>query len=131
MPVPTYTPSGSAAPSSTAIAVEPTLRPGGSAAANQQWFDFVNTQHFAVHGVGDSQSIVNDLVASGFVKADMQITPDRTALNIAVDAITVSVRINGECLIGQFSPGGYHGIIAPAIGGGTTCLTGETLPIDW
>lgn len=129
MPVPTYTPSGSPEPSASAKPV-PVLRPGGTAAQNQQWFDYVNEAHFASHGMGDSVSIVNDLVTEGFIKTDMQITPDRTALNINVDAIQVSVKIGTECLIGQFSPAGYEGIIAPALSNGT-CLIGVTLPIDW
>ena len=129
MPVPTYTPSGSPSPSASARPV-PMLRPGGTAAQNQQWFDYVNEAHFGIHGMGDSKSIVDDLVTEGFIKADMQITPDRTALDILVDAIQVSVKIGNECLIGQFSPAGYEGILAPALSNGS-CLIGTTLPIDW
>ena len=132
MPVPTAAPSGSASPtpSPTSTAKIPVLRPTGSAAANQQFFDYVNVNWIATHGMSDGRNIVDNLVANGFAKGDMEVTQDTTALDIPVDGIQVSVRIKGECLIGQFSPVGYTGIVAPLLGSGT-CLVGKTRPIDW
>ncbi len=129
MPVPTYTPTGSATPSATPDA-DPVFRPNGSAAANQQYFDFVNQAWNNAHQMSDGRSIVDNLVAAGFTKADMEVTADTTALNIPVDGIQVSVRIKQECLIAQFSNAGYTGILAPVLATGK-CLVGQTRPIDW
>ena len=128
MPVPTTEPVPTQTPG--AITTEPELRPGESAAANQQYFDQVNDAYAQSNGMGTSRSIVDYLVEAGFEKADMEVTPDSTAINIAVDSIIVSVRIKGECLVGQFSPSQYSSVIAPLLGTGR-CLVGETLPIDW
>ena len=106
------------------------FRPNGSAAANQQYFDYINRTLAINQGMSSGRVIVDTLVAAGFTKTDMEVTDDTTAINIPVDAIQVAVRFKGECLIGQFSPAGYTGILAPMLGTGT-CLIGKTIPIDW
>lgn len=90
----------------------------------------MNTQFNVAHGMSDGQSIINNLVSNGFVKADMEVTYDTTALDIPVDSIVFSVRIKGECLIGQFSAAGYSSLQSSLLGTGT-CLVGTTRPIDW
>lgn len=131
MPVPTPSESSpTPTPTSTSITTKPVLHPDGSAAANKQFFDLVNKEFNAAHGMSDGRSIIDNLVANGFVKTDMEVTFDTTALDIPVDSIVFSVRIKGECLIGQFSGAGYSGIQAPLLGTGT-CLIGTTRPIDW
>lgn len=128
MPVPTSEPQPSRTPG--AITTDPVLRPGESAAANLQFFDLVGERYQASNGMGTSRSLVDYLVEKGFEKADIEVTRDATAINIPADAIVVSVRIKGECLIGQFSASAYSSTIAPLLGTGK-CLVGETLPIDW
>ncbi len=131
MPVPTESadsPSPSA--SATARPSAAVLRPGASAAANQQFFDKVNSEFRAAHGMSTSRAIIDNLVAAGFVKADMEVTSETTALNIPADSIVFSVRIEDECLIGQFSAAGYKGVLVPVLATGK-CLVGITLPIDW
>jgi hypothetical protein len=122
-PPPTPTPTATAAPA-------PALKPGESAEANQPYWDQVNTDFYAAHGMSDGRSIIDNLVAAGFVKADMQVTPDRTAIDLAVDSIYFSVKLGDECLLGQFTPGAYHGSLGPALSTGG-CLVGLTRPIDW
>lgn len=132
-PMPVPTPSGSASASSSptpAPRPDPKLHPDGTAAANKQFFDFVNKNFNATHGMSDGRSIIDNLVANGFIKSDMEVTYDTTALDIPVDSIVFSVRIKGECLIGQFSASGYSSLQAPLLGTGT-CLVGTTRPIDW
>lgn len=128
MPVPTAEPAPSRTPG--AIVTDPVLRPGATAAANQQFFDLVGQQYQTSNGMGTSRSLVDYLVEKGFEKADLEVTPDTTAINVAADSIVVSVRIKGECLIGQFSASAYSSTIAPLLGTGK-CLIGRTLPIDW
>lgn len=130
MPTPSSSPSATPTPTSTRNEVKPVLRPGQSAAANQQFFDAINRDLHGRAGRSDGETIVNTLVAAGFVKADMEVTYDATALGIQADAIIVSVRIGTECLIGQFSPGAYTGTILPVLGSGN-CLVGAQKPIDW
>lgn len=129
-PTPTPTVPVSATPTPTPTPTGPIIRPGASAAANQQFFDKVNTDFNAAHGMSDGKSIIDNLVAAGFRKQDMQVTTDRTSIDLPVDSIIFSVRVKGECLIGQFSSSGYHGLIAPLLGNGL-CLVGTTRPIDW
>jgi hypothetical protein len=129
MPTPTASPSSSAS-SAPPSQSDPVLRPGQSALANQQFFDFVNGDLYAHQGRAAGQTIVENLVSQGFIKADMEVTPDVTAIGKTADSVVVSVRIDGECLIGQFGATTYTGTRAPVLGTGT-CLVGHTRPIDW
>ena len=129
-PIPTATPTPSASPTSVTNDANPVLRPGESAAANQQFFDATNQALQATAGKSDGRTIVDNLVNAGFVKADMEVTYDATALGIAADSIIVSVRIGDECLIGQFAPSYYRGDLLPLLGTGK-CLVGLQRPIDW
>jgi len=128
-PVPIYTPSATES-GTPAPDAGPTLRPGDTAAANKQFFDAVNTAFYAAHGKSDGRSIIDNLVASGFRKQDMEVTPDTTSIGEAADSIVFSIRVKGECLVGQFNGAGYHGIIGPILAAGG-CLVGTTRPIDW
>ena len=134
-PVPTETEaspsaSGKPTPEPTSPAGGAVLRPGESAAANHEFFDQVNEALHATGGMSDGRTIVDNLVNNGFVKTDMEVTFDTTALEIAVDSIQVSVRIDGECLVGGFTPVAYTSVKAPLLGTGK-CLIGTTRPIDW
>ena len=133
MPVPTYTPSSTATstPSPTATPeAAPAPVPGGTAAQNRKFFDFVNSQYFATAGFGEGRPIIDNLVAAGFVKTDMELTPDETAVGFKADSIIFSVRFPDKCLIGQITASGYHSDVAPTLGTGK-CLVGQTRPIDW
>ncbi|MFZ2964518.1 MAG: hypothetical protein WA006_07535 [Rhodoglobus sp.] len=130
MPTPTATPTPSVSPTSVTNDLNPVLRPGQSAAANRQFFDATNAALQAAAGKSDGQTIVDTLAAAGFIKADMEVTYDSTALGIPADSIIVSVRIGDECLIGQFAPSYYRGDLQPVLGTGR-CLVGLQRPIDW
>jgi hypothetical protein len=131
MPVPTNSSSGSPSPTPSPSATKiPKFHPDGTAAQNHQFFDWVNQGYWDKYGKGTGQDIVTSLVNQGFVKADMEVTPDTTAINIPADAIIVSVRIQGMCLIGQFGPSQYTSVLAPVLGTGK-CLVGVTRPIDF
>lgn len=135
MPVPTSPPSSSATPTPEP---EPTVEPPpapdywpeGTAVQNQRFFDYINELYHANNGMGTAESIVDSLVNSGFDKAAMEVTWNQTAIGLVADSIIVSVRIGDECLIGQFTPEQYVGILADVLGTGK-CLVGQTKPIDW
>lgn len=128
-PIPTYTPSPAATGSPTPDA-GPVLRPGDTAAANKQFFDAVNAAFYAARGKSDGKSIIDNLVVSGFRKQDMEVTPDQTSIGEPADSIVFSIRVKGECLVGQFGGAGYRGIVGPILSTGS-CLVGNTRPIDW
>ena len=125
-PVPTQAVTATSAPTDAAP-VEPTLVEGGTADENQAYFDKVNLA-FASSGGSGSLGIVDNLVAAGFRKQDMEVTADHTSIDLVADSIVVSVRLKGECLIGDFQTNSYKSIIAPLLGTGG-CLIGTTVPL--
>jgi len=130
-PLPTQTEAASATPEPTSAAsAVPMIVEGGTAKENQPYFDKVNLDYFAASGTGSSRGIVDNLIAAGFRKQDIEVTPDHTSLDLQADSIIVSVRLKGECLIGDFQASGLKSIVAPLLGTGG-CLIGATLPIDW
>ncbi|MBC7402856.1 MAG: hypothetical protein H7279_06740 [Microbacteriaceae bacterium] len=124
-----------AAPDSTVTpATVASFLPGGTAQANRAWFDAVNTKLFAANGAANGgangRAIIDSLVAAGFEKAAMQVTPDKTSINGGVDSILFSVKIGGSCLLGQHGGGGYSSAVEAALNSGL-CLVGKTRAIDW
>lgn len=121
----------SAAPSSAATpAPVASYRSDGTAQANKAWFDAVNTKLFAANGSANGRAIIDSLVAAGFEKAAMQVTPDKTSINGGVDSILFSVEIGDSCLLGQHGGGGYSSAVEPVLKSGL-CLIGKTRAIDW
>lgn len=104
------------------------LDPDASAADNKAYFDLIAS---AVTEI-DGRSYVDALTAAGFDKAQMEVTMDRTHVDLAADTIQFAVLFNGECLLGQNGPasGGYHSAITAPLASGT-CLVGTTRSIDW
>ena len=132
-PAPT-TSTGSVAPSAPVEpdAVAPELVPDGSAADNLPYFDATVATVLAAEPNPGGRAYIDALAGAGFDKTQMEVTFDTTHVDLAVDAVQFSVRLNGECLIGQNGPssGGYHSMVAPPFSTGT-CLIGSTRQIDW
>ena len=107
------------------------LAPDLSARANLAYFDSI-ARAVAATDPPDGRAYVDALVAGGFDKAAMQLSFDRTHVNLEADSVEFSVKFNEECLIGQYGPasGGYHSMVAHVLGSGT-CLLGVTRQIDW
>ncbi len=132
-PAPVPTASSSSRSTSAAVpttSAAPTLAPQGSADANHAYFDSVNQRLFAANSGANGRAVIDNLVSAGFVKADMQVTPDKTSINGNVDSLLFSVRIGKNCLIGQHGGGGYASSVQAALAGGA-CLVGKTRAIDW
>ena len=106
------------------------LQPGGSASDNLPYFDSVNQALLAGNPMPGGRPIVDNLVAAGFEKSMIQVTPDTTAIGRDVDSVQFSVRFGDECLVGQASPAGYASTDGPTVAG-TGCLIGITRTIDW
>ncbi|HEU0183382.1 MAG TPA: hypothetical protein VFR16_14415 [Agromyces mariniharenae] len=109
-----------------------TLSPQLSAAENLAFFDAVNLDVISVNDEAGGRNFVDALAAAGFDKTQMQVTADRTTVDLAADSVQFAVLFQGECLVGQYGPasGGYHSAVRPALGTGG-CLVGQTRPIDW
>ncbi len=126
-PVPSLPVAQPSASSTSAAPEDPVFVEGGTAEENQAYFDKVNLAYFANDGF-TSLGIIDNLVAAGFRKQDMEVTPDRTSIDLDVDSRVFSVRLKGQCLIGEIQPAGYKSIIAPLLGTGG-CLIGTTQQI--
>ncbi|WP_241973544.1 hypothetical protein [Cryobacterium sp. TMT2-15-1] len=127
------TASASARPTASAAPIlAPQLQPEKDAAANLAYFDSVATAVVTADENAGGRAFVDALGASGFDRAQMEVTFDETNIDLAADSIQFSVRFNGECLIGQNGPatGGYHSAVTAILASGT-CLVGATRQIDW
>jgi hypothetical protein len=127
VPTPTPTPTGTSTPAPPA---DPEIDLEGSADDNLAYFDFVNKRLMDEGGVLDGRDFIDSLVAAGYPKADMEVTPDSTAIGILADNIQFAIRLNGTCLIGQYGNVGYHSTTGEVLSTGR-CLVGQTRPITW
>jgi hypothetical protein len=109
--------------------ITPELISDGSAEDNLPYIDYVLTSAGAGTGLFGSLDAVAALEAAGFDRADMEVTSDRTALELAAESITIAVVIDGECALGQWSSDWYASSVSPLLGAGT-CLLGDTLSLD-
>ncbi|MCU1529690.1 MAG: hypothetical protein JWP75_3453 [Frondihabitans sp.] len=77
------------------------------------------------------RDVIDALVAAGFSKKAMELTPDTTTIGRNVDSIEFSVLWqNKDCLVGQVGASGYGSSSSPKLSTGR-CLIGNTRPIDW
>ncbi|WP_165068637.1 DUF6993 domain-containing protein [Marisediminicola senii] len=129
-PAPSPSPTATESAPSPTPAAEPVLVPEGSADDNLPYFDLVNRRLLDGNPVPGGRAIIDNLVAAGFDRSAMQVTPDATAIGRDVDSVQFSVRIADRCLVGQARSTGYTSIVAPGIIGGA-CLVGSTRAIDW
>ncbi|MES1169210.1 MAG: hypothetical protein ABUL47_00825 [Leifsonia sp.] len=127
VPSPVATPVPSHSPKATAV---PTLDPNGTAADNLAYFDYVNKKLIAAGGDLSGRPFIDNLVKAGFSKVDMEVTPDRTTVNLAADNISFSVRMGNTCLIGQYGNTCYSST-AQKLLSTSRCLVGTTRKIDW
>jgi hypothetical protein len=102
----------------------------GNAADNLPFFTAVHTALLASDPNAGGQSLVDSLVAGGFDKLAMEVTPDKTVSGYDADAIEVSVRIGKQCIVGQKGTNGYSSAVLPVLTTGH-CLIGKTRSINW
>ena len=110
--------------------VRPQLVPAGTARENLAYFNQINKDFLGSQASAGGRAIIENLVAAGFDKSAMQVTPDKTVNGYPADSIQFSVLLGDECLIGQSSGGKYGSVVAPALGTGQ-CLIGKTRQITW
>ncbi len=117
-------------PTSSATAAAPTIDLTGTANQNRAYFDSVNEKFIAAGGDLSGRPFIDNLVKAGYPKVDMEVTPDRTSVNLAADNIQFSIRFGTTCLIGQYGNVGYASTVTTVLSTGR-CLVGTTRPIDW
>ncbi|MCR2763729.1 hypothetical protein NQ152_09430 [Microbacterium sp. zg.B48] len=117
---------------SAAVPAGPALIPEGSAEDNLPLFTSVTAAVWAGPENVSGRAYVDALVAAGFDKAAMQVTPDQTTIGNPAESIQFAVRWGADCLVGQVGPssGAPVTVVTPGLGDGK-CLVGATRPIDW
>jgi hypothetical protein len=136
-PTPTASEVSSPAPTASASgspseAAEPALVRDGTAEENLAIFTAVVEAVWSTPEQVTGRAYIDALVAAGFDKSAMQLTPDQSTVGNAAESIQFSVRWTDQCLIGQVGPatGAPVTVVVPVLAEGT-CLVGETRPIDW
>lgn len=108
-----------------------TFDPSGGAGENKDYFDQTLQDLLANNEKADSHAMVNALADAGFDKSRMEVTFDRTSIDLEADYIIVAVKMpDGLCLMGQRGPRGYSSMVAEPLKTGK-CMVGKTQPIDF
>lgn len=133
---PSSTPSSSAPAEPTASA-EPTpepepaatFDPAADAEANRPAVDAALAPLAAAGGIPAGRAVADALTGAGVPLSALQVTPDETAIGLAVDALLFSVLSGETCVLGQFDGDGYTSTTAPVLSTGQ-CLIGATVSLD-
>ena len=104
---------------------EPTEEPPPAEARLQQFADVLAATDVA--GQPDGDAVVEALVAAGFDAAAIERSDDRDVQGEPVALMTVAVRIDAECLLGQVGQGAPTSVVVPTLGTGT-CLVAPYVP---
>lgn len=134
-PSDTATPSPSASASASASAQnlgpKPPLVVGGTAIDNKPLFEWALTRASLSLAADPGRSLVDTLVAVGFDKGAIQVTPSISGTGQPADQIVISLQIGTSCLIGQrMLDKSFYSTVEASLGSGG-CLLGETRKIDW
>lgn len=109
---------------------DPEFVDGGNASDNAPFAQFVVEQLAEAHGERPASTQVADvLVANGFDRALLEVTPDRTPLGLPTDVISFAVRVADECIIGEVRGVEVTTAVAPVLATGR-CLVGSDASID-
>jgi hypothetical protein len=128
-PAPTTARTASVAPTPTPTA-SASIDLTGNAAQNLPYFDQVNQALIAKGGTLDGRAFIDNLVTAGYPKSAMEVTPDRTSIDLQADNIEFSVRLGSTCLVGEYGNIGYASTSQRVFSTGR-CLAGTTRQIDW
>lgn len=138
-PAPVSSSSPPAVATSPGVSSSPTAQPArskadptASAEDNLEVFRRVITGVWAGGDRASGRAYIDALVAAGFDKSRMELTPDTSTVGNPAESIQFSVRWDQECIIGQVGPatGDPFATVVPVLAEGR-CLVGDTRPIDW
>ncbi|MFC7430605.1 MULTISPECIES: DUF6993 domain-containing protein [unclassified Agrococcus] len=122
-PGPSPSPSESAAPAPSESAAPVEQTPAEAMLA--QFADVLAANDVA--GQPDGEAVVAALAAAGFDPAAIERSSDVDQQGEPVRLMTVAVRLEGECLLGQVGHGTPTTTIVPVLGTGT-CLVSPAAP---
>jgi hypothetical protein len=120
--------------SESSESVEPEVIPGfiegGTALENQPFADSIIRSVLAdANNNRAGLAVVDALESAGFVRENMELTPDVSLIQLPVDSTTVAIRVDTECFIGQWGKDWYVSQVEPVLATGL-CLVGETVSLD-
>lgn len=128
-PAPSASSSPSRAPSTPTP--EPTVLPEpdfeGTAADNKAYFDHLNLALIEAGAVTGGASFIDNLVANGYPREHMEVTPDTTSIGIGADNVVFSIRFGDTCLLGQWGNIGYTSLVTEVLSTGR-CIVGTARP---
>jgi hypothetical protein len=109
---------------------EATLHPSGTAAENLAYFKKVGHRLLDGHSGTKGRPIIDAFMRAGFVKKNMEVTPDKTSIGLDAWNIEFSVRFGTGCIIGQSGNVLFRTYVTRVLASGH-CLIGKTRTIDW
>lgn len=117
-------------PRETAAATPPEsgFDPDASATESLAYFNSIVAPLASRDGLPKGGDVIDALAEAGFDRAAMELTPDTTAVGLDADSIEFSVKVDGECILGQFGSFGFRSEVMPLLDTGT-CLVGATKEI--
>jgi hypothetical protein len=130
-PAPTTSaPAASSTPESTPTPAA-TFGPDATTAVALAHFDTTVQTLLKTDPQPHGRDVIDALVAAGFDKKAMELTPDDTTIGRNVDSIEFSVLWqNKDCIVGQVGGSGFGSSSAPKLSTGK-CLIGNTRSINW
>ena len=78
-------------------------------------------------GVPDTDRVVEVLEAAGFPAERIEVTASVTPTGLDADSLDVAVRLDDECLVGQFMDGYRSEVLDPV---NDACLIGQTVDLS-
>lgn len=125
---PTAGPTRSATPTHTATPTPtptpPTLRPGGSAAANLPFFEQTLASYVGAYGRGERALLVGHLRGVGFDPATIEAGWATTPNGLQEVSIEAAVRFGSDCLVGTVRQDRWAAAVMPVLSTGH-CLIGD------
>lgn len=129
-PTPSSSRPNSDAPQSTPTPTEtPVPEPvfDGTASENQAYFDWLNTRLIEGGGATGGSAFIENLVANGYPRENMEVTPDTTSIGVGADNVVFSIRFGDTCLLGQWGNIGYASLVTEVLSTGR-CIVGTARP---
>jgi hypothetical protein len=115
---------------SVELEVIPEFIEGGTALENQPYADYIIQSVLAdAESNRAGPAVAEALESAGFVRENMELTPDVSLIQLPVDSTTVAIRVDTECFIGQWGKDWYVSQVEPVLATGL-CLVGETVSLD-
>jgi hypothetical protein len=104
--------------------------PAASVSENFALFNSTAAGTIAATSNPGGRGFIAALVAAGFDPSQMQLTADRTSVNLDAPSILFSVKVGESCFIGQFTPSTreYNNQTVAPISTGS-CLIGGTVAV--